>query len=161
MTASLPIPGAMGYWPISAIPTRTRTMPSEPCAPRSHIVAAVARLRTARGTAALGSHWHRDGLGGCERRRWCNPVGAGVVGQDTEPSGAPANDRGAGTWLSDLPTARAAFSAISLNRGSRGQATSRASPGRCVALAVLRDEFRGKPLRGVARDRSDRSRRAG
>ena len=32
MTASLPISGATGYWPISAIPVRTRTMPSEPCA---------------------------------------------------------------------------------------------------------------------------------
>ena len=35
MTASLPISGATGYWPISAIPARTRTMPSEPCARRS------------------------------------------------------------------------------------------------------------------------------
>ena len=31
MTASSPSSGATGYWPISAIPARTKTMPSEPC----------------------------------------------------------------------------------------------------------------------------------
>jgi len=31
MTASSPSSGATGYWPISAIPKRTKTMPSEPC----------------------------------------------------------------------------------------------------------------------------------
>src|SRR6516164_2012403 len=31
MTASSPSSGATEYWPISAIPSRTKTMPSEPC----------------------------------------------------------------------------------------------------------------------------------
>ena len=46
MTASSPSSGATGYWPISAILTRTKTMPSEPCGPELDIIAAVAQLKT-------------------------------------------------------------------------------------------------------------------
>src|SRR5207247_3748352 len=47
MTASSAISGATGYWPISAIPARTKTMPSEPCEPRSK---SLPRLRSWRRT---------------------------------------------------------------------------------------------------------------
>ena len=46
MTASSPISGATGYWPISAIPTRTKTMPSEPCGRRSISLPLLPRLET-------------------------------------------------------------------------------------------------------------------
>src|SRR6185295_5166502 len=43
MTASSPNFAATGYWPISGIPLRTKTMRSEPC---GDIIAAVGRLET-------------------------------------------------------------------------------------------------------------------
>src|SRR5215831_17409347 len=46
MTASSPSSGATEYWPISAIPSRTKTMPSEPCGQGLDIIAAVAQLET-------------------------------------------------------------------------------------------------------------------
>ena len=47
MTASSPNFGATGYWPISAIPGRTRTMPSEPCGPGSRSLPLLRRSRRA------------------------------------------------------------------------------------------------------------------
>ena len=62
-------------------------------------------------------------------------------------------------WSS--PKAREGCSAICSSLRTSGPRTSRASPGRYEAWAALRASFGGGPLRGAARERPDRSRRAG
>ena len=124
------------------------------------IVEAAPKLVTAAGVAAARAGRDRDRAG---RRRRSHRIGRGAGARrrrrDAEPRGAAASDRRTRHGRHRRGHAQAARQSVRASgpRRQGPQGHRRAGAG----LGGAAGEFRGKPLRGAARERPDRAGRAG